>query len=139
MFITSRYTFGAIAFSVMCAIATSSCGKKDECKQVGTGPDKKPIMRCSSSASKADVAAIEVKKIAKEAFPQWSLRNRSKTCPDGVADLVEFMSRPDAKDPWDHEYRLLCGDNLPRGVHGIAVSSAGPDGTHDTSDDIKSW
>jgi hypothetical protein len=34
---------------------------------------------------------------------------------------------------------MYCGQNLPAGAKGIAVSSAGEDGKDGTPDDIKSW
>jgi IPT/TIG domain-containing protein len=89
--------------------------------------------------SRADIAAVTVKKYAFEAFPQWSAAHPDKACPDRLTDLDEYMNGSPTKDPWGRDYRMLCGATLPAGARGLGVVSAGEDGKIDTADDIKSW
>lgn len=89
--------------------------------------------------SKGDVAAATVKKYAYEAYPSWSAAHPDKGCPDKLEDLNEYMNNKDIKDPWGGTYKMLCGQNLPAGAKGLAVSSPGEDGKEGTADDIKSW
>jgi hypothetical protein len=49
------------------------------------------------------------------------------------------MNNKDTKDPWGTDYKMFCGQTLPPGAKGLAVSSAGEDQKEGTSDDIKSW
>ena len=93
----------------------------------------------SGGGRKADLARLLVKKYADEAYPMWAMRNPDKACPASLAELGAVLGRPDSNDPWGHPLTLRCGPTLPAGAHGIAVISAGPDGTPDTADDIKSW
>jgi prepilin-type N-terminal cleavage/methylation domain-containing protein len=88
--------------------------------------------------SKEDVARLTVQKFVNEAYPMWS-RNASDPCPKGLEELSPYMDKKDTIDPWRNPYKLFCGQTLPPGAKGIAVSSAGADGKFDTDDDIKSW
>ena len=88
--------------------------------------------------SKNDIAKLTVQKFVNEAYPMWS-RNASDPCPKGLEDLSPYMDKKDTKDPWGNPYKMFCGQNLPAGAKGIAVSSAGEDGKDGTPDDIKSW
>ena len=89
--------------------------------------------------SKGDIAKATVTKYAYEAYPSWSAAHPDKGCPDKLEDLNEYMNNKDIKDPWGGQYKMLCGQNLPAGAKGLAVSSPGEDGKEGTSDDIKSW
>lgn len=89
--------------------------------------------------SKTDIAKLTAKKFADEAYPSWSTANPSKACPDKLEDLSEFMNSKENKDPWGNPYKMMCGQNAPAGVKGLAVMSNGEDGKEGTSDDIKSW
>ena len=81
-----------------------------------------------------------VRKYAYEAYPMWAVRNPATVCPPNLAALNEYLpDRTDIKDPWGHDYRMLCGDAVPPGVKGLAVFSVGPDGLPNTADDINSW
>src|SRR5262245_1535196 len=89
--------------------------------------------------SKVEVARATVRKYAFDAYGQWSRSNPSKSCPDTVIELNEYMNNKDAKDPWGGEYQKLCGEQLPAGAKGIGIFSMGPDGKANTDDDVKSW
>jgi hypothetical protein len=92
-----------------------------------------------SDAPKVDLATVEVKKLAFEAFPQWAASHPSALCPEKIDELYEFMSEKGGTDPWGQPYRMYCGATLPPGARGLAISSSGPDRKEDTADDIKSW
>ena len=89
--------------------------------------------------SKVDIAKATVKKYAFEAYPSWSQSHPDKACPEKLEELNEYMNNKDIKDPWGGTYKMLCGQNLPAGAKGIAISSPGEDGKEGTADDIKSW
>jgi hypothetical protein len=89
--------------------------------------------------SKIDLATLQVKKLALDAFPQWAMRNAAKACPDSLDDLKDFVNNPDMNDPWGHPVRMVCGPTAPAGVRGLGAYSLGPDGKDGTADDIKSW
>ncbi len=89
--------------------------------------------------SHVDIARATVKKFAYEAYPSWSASHPEKACPDKLEDLNEYMNGKDINDPWGNPYRMYCGQNLPPGAKGLAVTSAGEDGKEGTPDDIKSW
>jgi hypothetical protein len=58
-------------------------------------------------------------------------RERHGGCPDRVEDLVAPRGRfIDVRDPWGTSFGLRCDDD------GIVVTSAGPDRTPQTEDDI---
>jgi hypothetical protein len=97
------------------------------------------LARTAGADPNVDEAKMLVMKLAFEAFPSWSQAHPGKSCPAKLADLLEFTDRKDTKDPWKHELKMFCGANLPAGVKGIAIQSAGPDGKLDTADDVKSW
>ncbi|HEY1553446.1 MAG TPA: prepilin-type N-terminal cleavage/methylation domain-containing protein [Kofleriaceae bacterium] len=88
--------------------------------------------------SKVDIARLTVQKFVNEAYPMWT-RNASDQCPKSLEDLSPYMDKKDTKDPWGNQYKMYCGQNLPAGAKGIAVSSPGEDGKDGTPDDIKSW
>ena len=90
-------------------------------------------------SSKVDIAKATLQKYAYEAYPQWSQANPSKACPDKLEDLNEFMNNKDIKDPWGQQYKMYCGQTLPPGAKGLAVSSSGEDQKEGTNDDLKSW
>ena len=89
--------------------------------------------------SKEKIARATVQKYVFEAFPQWSANHTDKQCPEKLEDLNEYMNSKDIKDPWGGTYKMLCGQNLPAGAKGLAVSSPGEDGKEGTTDDVKSW
>lgn len=89
--------------------------------------------------SKVDIAKATAKKYAFEAYPSWSAAHPNSACPEKLEDLNEYMNNKDTKDPWGGSYKMLCGQNLPPGAKGIAVTSPGEDGKEGTADDIKSW
>jgi len=93
--------------------------------------------------SQEKVAKLAVTKFASESFPQWSLKNTDKGCPESLLELAQFAGKTEAdtKDPWGTPYKMFCGaGQLPAGVSdGIAVMSFGKDKAEGTADDIKSW
>ena len=63
--------------------------------------------------SKAEVAKNIVKKLAFEAYPQWSARpGSSGKCPT-LTDLSEYMNSKDTKDRRDAAPRCPCGPWCP--------------------------
>ncbi len=94
--------------------------------------------------SKVQLTDLKTKKFAYEAFPQWSMANPSKACPLDLSELLVYMNddSPDgAKDAWGQPLTMYCGQSLPPGASGFAVSSSGPNGKHESGagDDIASW
>lgn len=87
-----------------------------------------------------EVAHRMVRKLAFEAYPQWSIRPSNQGWCPKVADLAEYMDDDErGDDPWGHPYVIQCAPSLPAGARGIAVSSIGPDGRAGTADDVRSW
>jgi hypothetical protein len=89
--------------------------------------------------SMVDTARIEVKKLAFEAYPSWSMAHPDKACPAKLEELLEYTALKDLDDPWGHVYEMGCGRSLPPGARGLAVWSDGPDGKSGTCDDLQSW
>lgn len=89
--------------------------------------------------SKIQLASIQVRQLAMEAFPIWARSHPEKTCPASLDELKDFTNMQELVDPWKHPLRMLCGADLPAGARGLAVYSLGADGQDGTSDDIKSW
>jgi general secretion pathway protein G len=89
--------------------------------------------------SKESLAKTGARKLAYEAYGQWAVSNPSKSCPDKLGDLYKYMSSESVKDPWESEFIMLCGDQLPAGAKGIGIVSPGPDKKANTPDDVKSW
>jgi general secretion pathway protein G len=84
---------------------------------------------------KEGVAKAMTKKLAHEAFPQWSMKpaNSGKGCPS-ADDLGAFEDqKPGFKDPWGNPYKVVCG-----GPQGITVTSMGPNGAEGGGDDLSS-
>lgn len=81
--------------------------------------------------SKADLARLEVRKLAQEAYPMWSIKHVDKPCPDSLDELKEFVPSFTGEDPWGTPYRTKC-------ERGLSVDSAGPDKKFDTPDDVHS-
>ena len=87
-----------------------------------------------------DVARLRARKLAFEAYPQWSMTpSNAGKCPT-VADLADFLEKPAIlTDPWGNPYLIRCGADLPAGARDIAIASSGPDGQPGTADDVMSW
>jgi len=95
------------------------------------------------SKSEKDVARAEVKQFAYQAYTEWHADTR-KSCPDNLSDLLEYMDKKSTKDPWDHDYQMVCKDKgrgkMPAdSKHPFGVYSYGPDGNEGGGDDIASW
>lgn len=101
------------------------------------GCDDKGARKFSESDTKR--AELLTKKLAFEAYPQWAAAHPDKACPAKLADLLEYVNEKDAKDPFGTDVKMFCGPDAPKGVRGLGIQSAGPDGKFDTPDDIRSW
>ena len=98
-----------------------------------------PRVMAMFGESKTELAKIEARKLAMEAYPQWSIANPSKSCPADLSELSKYMNKKEINDPWGKPYVMMCGDKAPAGVKGMGVMSMGEDGKANTGDDIKSW
>jgi general secretion pathway protein G len=98
-----------------------------------------PKVMAAFGKSKIDTTKIKLSQYANEAYPQWSASHPDKQCPEKLSDLNEQMNSKDANDSWGRPIKMLCGPNLPPGVKGLGVMSAGEDGKEGTEDDLKSW
>jgi len=88
-------------------------------------------------------------KLAFESYPSWAVEHPDLSCPAKIEDLLPYVfvydhGKPakgpqDAKDTWGTAMKMFCGANLPDGVRGLGIQSAGPDMKFDTADDLKSW
>jgi hypothetical protein len=92
-----------------------------------------------TNATPEQSAKVDVQKYATEAYPSWAAAHPGKECPAALAELNEYGNRKDTKDPWGHDFKMMCGATVPAGAKGLAVLSFGPDGKEGTADDIKSW
>jgi hypothetical protein len=100
-----------------------ACGKKDELEE-----------------SKIDLADLQVRKIALEAYPQWAMSNPSAACPKTIAELAKWLnSEQQLVDPWKQTIQMVCGPDAPPEAKGFGAFSMGPDQKAGTADDIKSW
>jgi hypothetical protein len=113
-----------------CIVEATDEKSFDACEKLAPPKPKK---------SKTDLAGLAVKKLAFEAYPEWSMKHPDKACPDRFDELLEFVDEKTTKDPWGNDYKMFCGANLPAGARGLAVVSAGEDGKEGTADDVKSW
>jgi len=91
-------------------------------------PSHKLCFDCTHS--RADVAHVTAAKFAFEAYPQWQATHPDERCPPSLDDLLDYMDRKDAMDPYGAPYELTC---TPKG---IVIFSPGEDGTRGTADDI---
>jgi general secretion pathway protein G len=98
-----------------------------------------PRLYAMFSEGQEKVAKTEVQKFTTEAYIRWQMKNPGQGCPESLNDLASLLDKKEAKDPWNHDYIMLCGDNAPPGSKGFAVMSMGADGQQGTEDDIKSW
>jgi prepilin-type N-terminal cleavage/methylation domain-containing protein len=98
-----------------------------------------PKVMAAFGQSKIKTTKIKLTQYANEAFPQWSANHPDKACPEKLSDLNENMNSKDTNDSWGRPIKMLCGANLPAGVKGLGVVSAGEDGKEGTEDDLKSW
>ena len=104
-----------------------------------------PRVMAMFGESKVSLTKLKVAKFANEAFPQWSMNNSGKACPDKISDLNQYMNdqSPEAtNDAWGKPLKMYCGTNMPAGVTGgFAVMSFGENGTDENGqgDDVASW
>jgi hypothetical protein len=77
----------------------------------------------------------KVKTLATEDFPRWQKVHPDERCPARLSELDDI----DTLDPWGHALQYTCDPRLLRAASpGIAITSAGEDGTFGTADDIGS-
>jgi len=98
-----------------------------------------PKVMAAFGDSKKKTTTIKLNQYANEAYPQWSANHPDKQCPEKLMDLNEQMNSKDINDSWGRPIKMFCGPNLPPGVKGLGVMSAGEDGKEGTEDDLKSW
>jgi hypothetical protein len=80
-------------------------------------------------------AAWKVKVLANEDFPRWRQLHPDERCPARLSELDDI----NVLDPWGHALQYTCDPRLLRAASpGIAITSAGEDGTFGTADDIGS-
>ncbi|HVR62974.1 MAG TPA: type II secretion system protein GspG [Polyangia bacterium] len=86
--------------------------------------------------AQVSTAKTRVTQVA-NAVTQYMLDN-SNNCPRSIEELVaQKYLQKGMKDPWGKDFILRCpGTN---DTDGADVSSAGPDKTEGTADDVKSW
>jgi hypothetical protein len=122
--------------ALSCLVLVIGCGGDKEKK---SGGDKS--VREELAGSKVKLAKAAADRLAKEAFPRWSIKHADKACPDSLSEVATDigLSKDDTIDPWGAPYKMLCGESLPPGVKGFAVMSLGEDGKEGTADDVKSW
>lgn len=83
----------------------------------------------------AEDADRQVEVLAKRCFPRWRAAHPDQRCPAQLGDLDDS----DMLDPWGHALQYTCDPRLLRAASpGIAITSAGEDGTFGTADDIGS-
>jgi|SRR5688572_9507160 prepilin-type N-terminal cleavage/methylation domain-containing protein len=98
-----------------------------------------PRVLKSLSKSESRSGCIESKQLAYDAYTEWRADTR-KSCPGGLAELLEYSNKKDIKDPWGNDYQMMCKDKMPAGSkHPFGVYTYGPDGAEGGGDDIKSW
>ena len=107
-----------------------------------------PSLGCGVGAAESklekervDLAGLQVKQLAHDAFPRWQMNHPATVCPAALDELAEYTSNTGKPfvDPWGQPLSWGCGPTLPPGAVGLAVWSSGPDKTRDTPDDVRSW
>ncbi len=96
------------------------------------------LFTCPCDESHASVALSMSRKLANEAYPQWSLRpGNADRCPT-LDELGEYANN-NTKDMWGRPYQVTCID-LPLAV-GIGVWSTGENRRDERGqgDDLASW
>lgn len=85
-------------------------------------------------------AQVSVDELANKAATQWRLENPGKACPTSVVELTRLSKDTSTRDPWGHEFVMLCGKDAPeQAPNGFGIVSVGPDGNLGTVDDVRSW
>jgi hypothetical protein len=97
-----------------------------------------PRMCRTFTPSSFEVTRLRLKRAAYEGFPVWSAEHPDLPCPRSVRVLMDEIGGATTLDAWGHPMDFRCGSDLPPGVRGIWIRSAGPDGEFDTDDDLTS-
>jgi hypothetical protein len=118
----ARVVWSTLAAGIVSAIVIAAMGPRG-------------IHACSET--KEHIARSTVLKFAYEAFPDWQRARPSHACPASLAPLLVSMNNKDTLDPWGRDFRSHC-EISSTGVVSLVVTSAGPDRTHGTADDIRS-
>jgi hypothetical protein len=80
-------------------------------------------------------ATWQVNTLANEDFPRWQKLHPDERCPPRLSELDDIS----VLDPWGQALQYTCDPRLLRAASpGIAITSAGEDGTFGTADDIGS-
>jgi hypothetical protein len=90
------------------------------------------VIICRFGGGKIDTANWYVHEYV-AGYERWSRDNSDHRCPNQLSDLNVYTHREPANilDPWNKPMRMTCvGDQ-------IRVTSAGPDLSFDTADDIQ--
>lgn len=86
------------------------------------------------SGAQGDTAKNDITRLVSN-VEMYKIKKRGK-CPKSVEELkAAKVIKKATKDPWGTEYKIAC----PGEHSSIDVSSAGPDKTFETEDDINSW
>jgi hypothetical protein len=67
---------------------------------------------------------------AHRAYPGWVVAHPDQACPSRLSEVTPYMPQLSTFDPWGMAYRFDCNGKQ------LTVSSAGPDRTYGTTDDI---
>jgi hypothetical protein len=91
--------------------------------------------RCAASSLESErvlEAHDTVIRYALHAVPTWRSARSRQACPTHVDELEVYLARSSTIDPWGRSYQIACSGNA------AWARSAGPDGTFDTIDDVRS-
>lgn len=80
-----------------------------------------------------EVARLQVRRFATDAYTMWMARNPLSPCPTSLAELERFANST-AIDPWEQPLQFTCDP----ATASIVVWSVGPDGKSGTADDLRS-
>jgi len=83
----------------------------------------------------AEARALDDTRTAADAYayrgyPSWALAHPDQLCPSKLSEVTAYLPELGTFDPWGMAYRFDCNGKQ------LTVSSAGPDRTYGTADDI---
>ena len=88
--------------------------------------------------SKESATKVLVDKFAQQGYVQWEM-NSDEACPGSLDEVAKYVGKKEAKDPYNKQMSMVCGDDAPEEANGFGVVSGGPDKKLNTKDDIRSW
>jgi hypothetical protein len=119
---------GLVTSAVMPVIAHMIGGGTDDGDAGANNPNGPPM-------ANSDLALLLCRAYVEEAYPKWLADNKGKKCPTRIDDLAKYFGDdpglPIKEDPWGRPLVMTCSDDK-----GVAVMSAGEDGSPGTDDDI---